>query len=368
MARIGIDARLLAYRKGGIAEYMRQLIRALSGLDGVNEYQVIRNFRDKNLYAEAANFRHIQAFTPPHHRLERTALSVELAWRGLDILHSPDFIPPRRGARHHLITIHDLHFLHYPDFQTADSRRYYAGQIEAAVQQADHIFAQTKGTKAEIVTMLGVPEDKITVHHLGVHPVFTRLDTEQVGQTLARYDLEPGYILFVGTIEPRKNIPGLLKAYALLREKHSSIPPLVLGGQKGWNAEESLETISRLGLETAVRWVDDVPFDVLPALYNGARLLVLPSFHEGFGMPAVEAMACGVPVVIAQRGSLPEVVGNWGVYIDPEDIDSITDGIWQVLENEDLAQRLKQGGLDHAANYTWERTAEIALDVYRRFM
>lgn len=366
--RIGIDARLLAYRKGGIAEYTRQLIQALAALDSESRYTIIHRYRDSQSYIPGDNFKRLNAFTPAHHRFERTALSLELLPRRLDLLHSPDFIPPRWATRKHIITIHDLHFLHYPQFQTADSLRYYRDQIQWAVGHANHILAQTESTRREIIDMLNVPEDKITVHLLGVHPDFQVLDAALVNRLLAPYALPEMYMLFVSTIEPRKNIPNLLKAYASLRQKHADLPALVLAGQYGWNAGESLAMIDTLNLGSSVIWFEDVPFEVLPALYNRAVLLVLPSFHEGFGMPAIEAMACGTPIVVSNRGALPEVVGECGVFIDPESVDSIADGLWQALSDTALRERLRGEGLARAKTFTWKRTAEIALRVYRQVM
>jgi glycosyltransferase involved in cell wall biosynthesis len=363
--KIGIDARLLYYRKGGISEYTRQLILALAELDTTSDYAVLHNFRDQENYCPVPNFRRLNLFTPCHHRFERTALSVELSRHRLDVLHSPDFIPPRRGARRHIITVHDLHFLQYPQFQTAASLRYYRDQIRWAVQHADHIFAQTETTKREIIELLNVPPEKITVHLLGVNPSFRVLPKNEVQATLASYQLPVQYMLFVSTIEPRKNIPGLLRAYAQLRQSRPDVPMLVLGGQRGWFADQELALIPELNLTEHVRLIEDVPFDVLPALYNGAYLVVLPSFYEGFGMPAIEAMACGTPVVVTERGALPEVVGEHGIYINPDLPESIADGITQLLDDATLVEKLRVGGLQHAAKFSWRRAAEIALQTYQ---
>src|SRR5258708_19566153 len=181
--RIGIDARLNSYREGGIAEYTRNLLKALADLDPVNEYRIISAARPKvdakNLIP-GPNFQSAAVFTPPHHRFERNSLSLEITRLELDVLHSPDFIPPRFGTRHTVITIHDLNFLYYPQFQTMVSFRYYAGNIRATLQKADHILAVSQSAADELGNMLGVPTNKITVQPEGVGPEFRRLPFAEV--------------------------------------------------------------------------------------------------------------------------------------------------------------------------------------------
>ena len=367
MNRIGIDARLLAYRKGGIAEYTRQLIQALAVLDTATRYTVIHRSTDKATYCPKPNFMRLNSRTPAHHRFEKTALSLELTPQRLDLLHSPDFIPPRRGAKKHIITVHDLHFLHYPEFQTAESLRYYRDQIQWAVQHADHIFAQTESTRQDIITMLNVPPEKITVHLLGIHESYHVMSPEVVERLLAPYENIPQqYLLFVGTIEPRKNIPTLIAAYRQLKETYPDLPKLVIGGQLGWQADASLAAIQDAGED--VVWFNDVPFDVLPALYNRASLLILPSFHEGFGLPALEAMACGTPVIVSKRGALPEVVATAGVYINPEEPETIASAIMAILQDTAYYNHLKSVGLERAKAFSWQKMAKITLDTYQKLL
>lgn len=365
-SKIGIDARLLYYRKGGIPEYTQQLIHALCQIDAETNYRIIHNFRDKQSYTPAANFKRVNAYTPAHHRIERTALSVEMMRHQLDIFHSPDFIAPRRAAIKHVITIHDLHFLYYPQFQDKAALRYYRGQIGKSVRHADHIFVQTEGTKSAVIQMLNVPAEKITVHLLGVNPDCKVLPTAEVQRLLAPYKLPNDYLLFVGTIEPRKNLPNLLKAYALLREQYSDTPRLVLGGQPGWHVEQELAALDTYNLRQHVTWIQGVPSEVLPSLYNGAQMLLLPSLHEGFGMPAVEAMACGTPVVVTQNGSVPEVVGEAGLYIDPIEAEDMATTMRRLLEDSALQKQLVEKGLARASTYSWQRTAQITWDVYQQ--
>jgi glycosyltransferase involved in cell wall biosynthesis len=173
------------------------------------------------------------------------------------------------------------------------------------------------------------------------------------------------YILFVGTFEPRKNISGLLEAYHLLRQDGPDLPPLVIVGRRGWLYDGIFAKIETLDLADHVIWLEDAPESDLPAIYNGADVAVLPSYYEGFGLTALEAMACGTPVVATNRSSLPEVVGDAGLLIDPYDPADIAAAIRRILEDSALRDRLRSAGPARAATFTWQRTAEIVLQVYR---
>lgn len=363
--RIGIDARLTYYRQGGIAAYARRVIEALARLDRDPAYVILHSRKDRLTLAHGENFRRASLWTPCHHRLEAWALGTELLPLRLDVLHSPDFIPPRWGARRFVITIHDLNFLHYPQFLTAESRRYYNDQIRRAVAQADHILADSEATRADLAALLDVPQSRVTVHMLGVDEAFRPLDDSALEQACQQLDLPRGYLLFVGTFEPRKNIPGLLEAYRLLRDRLPEAPPLVLAGRRGWLAEDLTRRVETLGLADRVLWREEVPQAAMPALYGAAALLVTPSFYEGFGLPALEAMACGTPTVVANRSSLPEVVGEAGLLIDPDDPQSIADGLYRVMDDPALAARLRAAGLARARSFTWDNTARIVLEAYR---
>ncbi len=370
--RIGIDARLIAYREGGIAEYTRRLIEALAVLDHDQLYDILQGRRAPRTDPPAPNFRYVRMLTPAHHRLERLALGIETAQLRLSLLHCPDFIPPHRlpviGARHTVITIHDLNFLHYSAFQTPDAFRYYNGQIRAAVKQADHILTVSQAAKVDICAMLAVAPERITVSPNGVDLAFRRLPPEAIAVVRARLGLPTTYILFVGTFEPRKNIPGLLKAYAILRARVSDLPPLVLAGRRGWLFEPIFAEVATLGLTDRVIWLENVASADLPAVYNGASLLVLPSFYEGFGLPPLEAMACGVPVVVSDRSALPEVVGEAGYLIDPDDPESLADGVYCVLTDSVRREQMRRNGLARARDFSWERTARITLAVYHQVL
>lgn len=367
MHRIGIDARLTYYRRGGITEYIEALIRELPALDTDNDHVILHSRKDARNLAVGANQRRATCWTPAHHRLERLALGVETLPLRLDLLHSPDFIPPH-GRHRSVITIHDLTFLHYPDFLTVESRRYYNDQINAAAARADHIMTDSEATRRDVIEMLGVPPDKVTTVLLGISDHFRPASDAQIAAFTSQHNLTRGYLLFVGTFEPRKNLAGLLRAYARLRADLRDAPQFVIAGRRGWLDESVYELAASLKLGQHLRWLEDVSYADLPTVYSAASVLCLPSFYEGFGFPPLEAMACGTPAVVADRASLPEVVGEAGLLIDPEHPASIADALCRVLTDSALADDLRQRGLARAAEFQWRRTAQQVLTIYQNVL
>ena len=359
---IGIDARLTYYRTGGISTYIVRLVEALERLDSVNRYTVFHSRKARE--SLVSRFQAAPLWTPSHHRIERYALSAELLPRRLDVFHTTDFIPPQFGAGRHVITVHDLTFLHYPQFLTAESRHYYNDQIHYAVQHASHILTDSEASKRDMITLLGVSAQKITVHHLGVDESFQPLPIETVDHYRRALELPETYFLFVGTFEPRKNISGLVDAYRALLAIAPDAPPLVLAGRMGWNFDELREKIEALNLGDHLLWREAIPQDAMPALYNGALALVTPSFYEGFGFPALEAMASGTVPIVSSTSSLPEVVGTVGLQVTPDDQPALTNAMQKVLSDETWRLEQREAGLRRAAAFTWENTAQIALSVY----
>jgi glycosyltransferase involved in cell wall biosynthesis len=366
--KIGIDARLLYYQRGGIAQYTRRLIHELLQLDRAGESYLVLASRKDASPPGGPRARSVKLWTPPHNRFEQLILPIELARLRLDLLHSPDFIPPFSAHFRRVITVHDLNFLLYPEFLTADSRRYYNAQINRAVAVADHILADSHATANDLVRHLGVPEDKISVVWLAAKEVYRRLPPDVVQEQLARHCLTPGYVLFTGTLEPRKNLPGLLRAYHSLLARLTDIPPLLIAGRCGWLYDEIWAQVERLELGRRVHFVENPEDEELAILYNGASVLVLPSFYEGFGLPVLEAMACGTPVIAANRASLPEIAGGAALLVEPEDIDALAEALRHVLTEAALRARLIEAGLVQAARFSWAATARQTLAVYRRVL
>ncbi|MEA3309547.1 MAG: glycosyltransferase family 1 protein [Chloroflexota bacterium] len=362
LGRIGLDLRLHAYAPGGISRYARRLAAQLAQLLPPETLHLAYHRHERNPLALAGTCAH-RLWTPPHHPLERWALGAELYPQRLNLFHSTDFIPPAWGARHYVITVHDLNFLHYPQYLTAEARRYYNGQIAWAVARADAIIADSHATQRDLEQLLDVPAERVKVVPLAAERAFRPLPASEVGLALARHGLEPGYILFVGTWEPRKNLPGLLQALALLHAGGDSCR-LVIAGRPGWLYAEIFTQVEQLGLAPWVHFLESVSLVDLIVLYNGAALLALPSFYEGFGLPALEAMQCGTPTVVADRASLPEVVGGAGLLIDPEAPETLAEACHRLLHDEELRDRLREAGFRQATRFTWEATARQTLAVY----
>lgn len=363
--RIGIDARLVYYSQAGIGQYILHLVNGLAKIDAENEYVLLQSRKDETTILERPNFRRVSLWTPSHHRLERYSLNVELMRLGLDVLHSPDFIPPYRPSCKSVITVHDLAFLLYPHFLTKESARYY-GHIDEAVRWTDHIIAVSHSTKRDTIQHLGVPEDKIAVVHEAASPIFRPVDRDEAREQVRdRHGIDAPFILFVSTIEPRKNVPTLMRAVWQLVECYKDDVHLVLAGGKGWLYEDAFAVVDELDMDDRVHFVGRVTSEDLLYLYNAAELLAHPAFYEGFGLPPLEAMACGLPVIVSNVASLPEVVGDAGLLIDPHDVDELTVAMWRVLNDGDLRQEMTEKGERQAARFSWERAARETLEIYR---
>ena len=290
---------------------------------------------------------------------------MELLPHQLDVLHSPDFIPPQWGGRRKIITVHDLNFIFYPQFLTRESMRYYADQIERAVQMADHISADSHATRHDLIEQLHVPPEKITTVHLAANPLYERAYAETaVATTLQKHNLPRDFILFVGTLEPRKNLPFLIRAYDALLQQGEIDVPLVLVGGKGWLYEEVFATIAELGLSEKVRHLSGIFDEQLAHLYHAAGVLVTPSHYEGFGLPALEAMHCGCPVLVSNRGSLPEVAGEAGMQLGLDNEAAWTDALRYVLTDSVLREKMIARGYTQAKTFSWQKAASETLKIY----
>jgi glycosyltransferase involved in cell wall biosynthesis len=377
--RIAVEYTPAVYQGGGIGRYTRELVHALAQLDAENEYILLvagsrstpaPRPRDPSTLNPRFQVRRIPIpqrwLTILWHRL-RLPLPVEVFSGPIDLLHSPDYVlPPTRGARS-VVTVHDLSFLTVPEAADPRLRRYLSRAVPRAVARADHVLADSHSTRDDLVTHLGVEPQRITVVYPGVDPRFRPLDEAAVQFVRARYDLQEPFILAVGTLEPRKNFPTLIEAYARLQDFGVALSEvqLVIAGGKGWLYEGIFAAVERLGLGERVRFLDFVPDPDLPALYNAAAVFAFPSLYEGFGLPPLEAMACGTPVITSNVSSLPEVVGDAALTVPPTDVAALAEALARALTDEHLRATLRQQGLQQAARFTWDAAARTLLAVYR---
>lgn len=360
---VAIDARLADISPGGIAQYTLQLARALAALPGEHHVTLLRSARPR-VPAEQVEGVHVRRMlTPPHHRWERLALALELLPLRPRVLHSPDFIPPLRFGWRSVITVHDLGFLHFPDTLTPASRRYY-GQIGRAVREADRIIAVSRCTRDDLERLLGVEPERITVILEAADPSFHPVEPESARAIAGRLlGVDRPYLLFVGSFEPRKNLVTLLEAFARVRREQDIL--LALVGRRGWLYEPIFARLRALDLEPHVRIVEGIPHAMLPPLYSAAQALAFPSLYEGFGLPPLEAMACGCPVVASDRAALPEIIGDAGLLVPADDPAALALALLRVSSDPRLRSALIQRGLARARTFSWQRAARETLAVYR---
>ena len=286
----------------------------------------------------------------------------------LHLVHDPIGVVPLQLANClRITTIHDVIPYIYPETSTTLDWLIYRFWLPLAVRRLDAIITDSRQSKEDILHFLPIKEKNVTVVPLAAGEAYHPLPDGEIKRVLEKYDIRPPYILYVGALEARKNMLGLLEAYARLR-RWSEKWTLVIVGARKWKYAPIFETVQRLGLEPFVDFTGYVEEEDLPALYNGADLFVFPSLYEGFGLPVLEAMACGTPVVTSNTSSLPEVAGDAALLIDPYDIDEIVAAMRTILEDKALAAELRTKGLARAKEFSWERTARETIAVYEKVL
>jgi glycosyltransferase involved in cell wall biosynthesis len=376
--RIGIDYTAAARQRAGIGRYTRELVAALLKLKSSHRYTLFAavgrlETRDWRLEIEnlqslisSLKFRAIPITDDWLHRLWqrlRLPVPVEAITGPLDVFYSPDFVlpPTLRGTRT-LLTVHDLSFLHFPDAFVPSLQRYLERVVPRSVARADRVLADSASTSNDLIAHFGTPPEKVRVLYSGVDARFCP-DAEpgEKVRLKARYGLgDRPYVLSVGTLQPRKNYVRLIKAFANLQP--ASLQLAIAGGQ-GWLYEDILAEAGKHGDRVRVLgFVDDAD---LPALLRNAALFAFPSLYEGFGLPVLEAMACGAPVVCSDASSLPEVAGDAALMVDPLDVNGLAQAMARALEDVDLRQEMVGNGLARAAQFTWGKAARQLLDAFK---
>ncbi|MBI2303191.1 MAG: glycosyltransferase family 4 protein [Chloroflexi bacterium] len=368
--RIGVDYTAAVNQRAGIGRFVRELVAALLEADEDNHYMLLLPPGQKVPCPSGAESRHLP-FSPRlmtifWHRLG-LPLPAELFTGALDLFHSPDFVlPPLRNTRA-IVTVHDLSFMVLPQCAAPGLVRYLNRVVPRSIERATLVLADSVSTMKDLASLLGVPEAKVAVVPGGVgsqfHPV-TEEDT--LAAIRRRYNLDGPFILGVGTLEPRKNWEGLVEAFHRLRREMNIPHRLVVAGGKGWLWEGIFRRVAELGLEEEITFLGFVPEADLPPLLSLADVFAYPSLYEGFGLPPLEAMACGTPVVASNVSSLPEVLGEAALLVAPGDTLSLAEALYQVLSEEKQRHSLSEKGRAQAARFTWEAAAQKMITQYRR--
>lgn len=370
--RIGIEATPAARQSAGIGRYARGLLHGLAALDRDDHFTLVVAARGAStVQLEDIPFRHRRLLALPvtdrqativWHRL-RIPFPITALTGPLDAFLALDFVLPPLG--HHVpgvVVVYDLAFLTTPECADPRLRAYLTRVVPGAVSRAAGVVTISCSARDDLVRLLGVPAERITVAYPGLAETFNRLPSENRADFCARLGLPPRFVLAVGTIEPRKNLSRLIDAISLLRRRPSTADvELVIAGGRGWLDQPIFARIDELGLTRQVHIIDRPDDDTILGLYHAAKVLAHPALYEGFGIPPLEAMACGTPVVCSNASSLPEVVGGAALLVDPLDVQGLAGALARVLDDESLQARLAAQGPVQAAQFTWQRTAEATL-------
>ena len=375
--QIGVIAYGLDRAPGGIGRYTQELIQALqrrdvaiTSLHAGKKPHILKNIKETLSGKQA-----LRAVELPGAGLLPGLLTlgqVEIGWLGkrkqLALIHDPTGVMPLflTGSRR-VATIHDVVPYIYPKTSTKLDKLIYHYWLPLAVRRLDAIITVSEQSKRDLIRYLPVKSEDIVVIPEAAGANYRLLNRKEIKPILTRYNIDFPYILYVGSLESRKNLPRLLEAYARARQKVPQWKLVIVGARK-WKFTPIFETVQRLQLEPHVHFTGYVEEEDLPAVYNGADLFVFPSLYEGFGLPVLEAMSCGTPVITSDCSSLPEVAGKAALLIDPYDVEAMGEAIQEVLLNPTLAASLRVKGLARAKKFSWERTAQETIAVYERVL
>ncbi|MCL2761286.1 MAG: glycosyltransferase family 4 protein [Desulfuromonadales bacterium] len=363
---IAIDASTIS-TQGGPRTYVLGLLDALLSIDKENEYILFYNDPSHMGRFPMAKEIVIKGKNPVA-RLWREHILVPCACKRekVDILHCTKSAIPFFSVCPTVVTLHDLIPLKHPETEKLGARVYWKMHIPHAVKKSDFIITISEHAKKEIIDDYNISPDKIKIIALGFNPAMSLPRESEKGDKIRlKYGLPEKYILYVGTIQPRKNISTLIEAYAKLKSRRDAMPKLVITGRKGWLYEKLFKRIEELGLKDDIIFTGFLPDDELPYIYDNALLFAYLSLFEGFGLPPLEAMACGIPVIVSDSTSMPEVVGDAGIKLPPKDIEGVAAAIEKILDNPEYAKKLGEAGRERSKLFSWEFTARETLKVYK---
>jgi len=366
--RVCLDVSAAVHRRAGLGRYAHELVRALAE-QGAHAYVAFYHQRGEAYLAPPIDRlpRLTTALGPRPWRLRTalayfTGLGMDRLFPGVDVFHATEHLLPRLRHTRSVFTLHDLIFQFDPGSHKPLNIAYLRAMMPRFLRAADAVITVSECSRSDAVRIYRVPPDKIRVIHEGVDPRFQPIENrETLAAVRQKYHLPDRFILHVGTIEPRKNLPLLFEALAALSRDSG---PLVVAGKVGWLTEPIFERVKEAGVEDRITFTGYVPDDDLPALIGAASVLAMPSKYEGFGLPVVEAMACGTPVVASSASSLPEVGGDAALYAPPDDARAWVEALRRVLADEALRASMREKGLRQAAKFRWDIAARQTAEVY----
>lgn len=375
---IGIDISLAVGQRAGVGQYSFNLVKELAKLDLENQYTLFPFFT----HVYDLDFKKFDFPRGENFRMKFENLSeewIDTLWNklwipkykfldGLDVFHSTTFCFPNDFKGKVVSTIYDVSFRTHPEFHTTANIVHCDRGTKQAVEMADVIIVISEHTKKDLIKYYNCPAEKIVITYLGYGDRFKFIDDEQKKKEVSdKYGIKKPFVFNVGSIEPRKNIVGLIKAYAGLESRHRNNFDLVISGGKGWKNSDIYKEVEKLKIGDNVKFIGYVDDDDLPYLYNSAEVFVYPSFYEGFGLPVLEAMACGCPVITSNTSSLPEVGGDAALYIDPNKIETISKALESILDSEEKKKQMIKEGFEQAKKFSWKKCAEETLVLYKQF-
>lgn len=380
LPHIGLNAQLLSlapnYRSAGINRYIRNVLVNLSHHEG--PYRFTAFLSEKNFSSTGQLSRYVSRLPtakPPVRVFWEQFVQPWILWRqGIDLLHSLAFGVPVCSPCRSLVTVYDLSFLKYPRSFRTGNRLYLSQLMRLSASRASHFIAISENTARDMIRLLGIEADRISVIPCGVEKHFHPVPRQEIEDFRRKKAIPERMILYLGTIEPRKNITTLISAFHLLHrmwpneDLGGDSPKLVIAGGRGWKWEEVFRLVEALDLGDQIIFPGFVPDTELLLWYNAAECFAYPSRYEGFGLPVLEAMACGTPVIASDSSSLPEVVGDAGLTAPPDDVEGFADALRSVLTDGGLRGRLREQGLQRAAGFSWEETTRRTLEVYDRVL
>lgn len=350
--KVGIDLQALAGQKTGFGYYLSYLLPELKESPGINWVFIDKIKKELN--------------TPKRILWDQLGLPLVSMFKTLDLLFVPAFSCPLFYGGKKVAVVHDLVGKIFAQNFSSSAKIYWSQLLPYSFKKATHLIAISENTKKDLIKYLKISEEKISVIYLAANPIYQSVkDINKAAQILKKYNIHSPFILSVGTVEPRKNYDRLIQAFASAKRKDEL---LVIVGRFGWRWQASIDLVKRLRLEEKVLFLNYLPEKDLLYLYNTCLFFIFPSLYEGFGLPVLEAMNCGAPVVVSNTSSLPEVVEEAGLYIDPYDVGDIKEKIEMLLNSESLQAELKEKSLRQAKKFSWRKTAQETAGVFKEVL